>query len=109
MCNPITTTITQADLLNGIEILPAGKRRPGLVAAVERILSDEFDGRILPFDENAASAFALLVASRDRVGRPISQLDAMIAAIARSRRCAVATRNTAGFEHCRTRVVNPWE
>jgi len=42
------------------------------------------------------------------VGRPISQLDAMIAAITLSREAALATRNTRDFEGCGIRVINPW-
>jgi len=48
------------------------------------------------------------VAARDAAGLPISQFDAMIAAIARSHRAAVATRNTADFERCGIQVINPW-
>ena len=54
------------------------------------------------------SAFAGIVAARDAAGRPISQFDAMIAAIARSHRAAVATRNTADFQHCGIDLINPW-
>ena len=103
------TAITQADLLYGIEISPAGKRRSLLSAAVKRIFSDEFSGRILPFDEMAADVYAGIVARRARMGRPISQFDAMIAAIAASRGGAVATRNVRDFEHCGIEVVNPWD
>jgi predicted nucleic acid-binding protein len=49
------------------------------------------------------------VAARDAAGHPISQFDAMIAAIARSHRAAVATRNTADFERCGIQIVNPWK
>lgn len=103
-----TTTITQAEILYGIETLPPGKRRVRLLAAVEKMFAAEFAGRILPFDEDAARAFAGIVAARDSAGRPISQFDAMIAAIARSHRAAVATRNIADFQHCGINVVNPW-
>jgi predicted nucleic acid-binding protein len=103
-----TTTITEAEVLYGVETLPPGKRRLRLRAAVEKTFAEEFAGRILPFDEDAARAFATIVAARDRAGRPISQLDAMIAAIARSHRAAVATRNTADFQHCGIDIVNPW-
>jgi Predicted nucleic acid-binding protein, contains PIN domain len=103
-----TTTITEAEILYGAETLPPGKRRLRLLAAVERIFAEEFAGRILPFDEDAARAFAGIVAARDAAGRPISQFDAMIAAIARSHRAAVATRNTADFQHCGIDVINPW-
>jgi toxin FitB len=103
-----TTTITLAEVLYGIETLPPGKRRMRLLAAVEKMFAAEFEGRILPFDEDAARAFAAIVAARDAAGRPISQCDAMIAAIARSHRAAVATRNTADFQKCGIAVLNPW-
>lgn len=102
------TTITLAEVLYGIEVLPAGKRRSRLAAAVDKIFAEEFAGRILPFDEDAARFFPPIVAGRETAGRPISQFDAMIAAIARSRRAAVATRNTDDFERCGIRIVNPW-
>jgi predicted nucleic acid-binding protein len=103
-----TTTITLAEILYGVETLPPGKRRTRLLAAVERMFAEEFEGRILPFDEDAARAFAGIVASRHRAGRPISQFDAMIAAIARSHRAAVTTRNTADFDQCGIQVIDPW-
>jgi hypothetical protein len=103
-----TTTITQAEILYGVETLPLGKRRMRLLAAVETMFAREFDGRILPFDENAARAYAGIVASRDAAGRPISQFDAMIAAIVRSHHAAVATRNTSDFQHCGIDIINPW-
>jgi predicted nucleic acid-binding protein len=103
-----TTSVTEAEVLYGVETLPPGKRRLRLLAAIEKMFAEEFAGRILPFDEDAARAFATIVAARDRAGRPISQLDAMIAAIARSHRAAVATRNTADFQDCGIEVINPW-
>jgi hypothetical protein len=39
----------------------------------------------------------------------MAQADAQIAAIARSHGAALATRNTADFEHCGIEVLNPWE
>ena len=103
-----TTTITQAEILYGIEVLPPGKRRVLFSAAIEKMFAKEFQDRVLPFDEDAARTFAKIVAARDAAGLPISQFDAMIAAIARSHRAAVATRNTADFERCGIQVINPW-
>jgi predicted nucleic acid-binding protein len=102
------TTITQAEVLYGIESLPAGKRKAHLAASVERVFVERFPGRILAFHEEAARLYAKIVRQRDVVGRPISPLDAMIAAIARSQNASVATRNTRDFEGCGVRVINPW-
>jgi predicted nucleic acid-binding protein len=72
------------------------------------MFGSDFDERILPFDSDAAREFSKIVAARRGLGRPISQPDAQIAAIARSRGAAVATRNTEDFEDCGIRVLNPW-
>lgn len=103
-----TTTVTVAEVLYGIEALPKGKRRDSLRSEAEIMFTQDFAGRILPFDEKAARAFAAIAADRRAQGRPIADFDAQIAAIARSRRAALATRNTADFEGCGVRVVNPW-
>ena len=102
------TAITQAEILYGVEALPSGKRRSQLHGAIEKLLAEEFQGRILSFDERAAHAFAKVVHVREQMGRPISQFDAMIASISRVHHAIIATRNTRDFEHCGVRVVNPW-
>jgi toxin FitB len=102
------TSITQAEVFYGVESLPHGRRRANLLDGVERILRTEYHGRILSFDEPAARLYAQIMAAREAAGRPISDLDAMIAAIARSHGAAVATRNIADFEGCGIRTINPW-
>lgn len=103
-----TTAITQAEILYGIEMLPAGKRRNRLQAAVERLFAEEFEGRILPFDVASAILYPKIVAAREATGRPISQFDAVIASVCRSRQATIATRNINDFEHCGVAIVNPW-
>jgi toxin FitB len=102
------TTVTVAEILYGIELLPHGKRRAALLAGAERMFGKVLVGRILPFDEDAARTFPEIAIRRRAHGRPISDLDAQIAAIACSRDAILATRNTADFEGCGVRLVNPW-
>jgi predicted nucleic acid-binding protein len=52
--------------------------------------------------------FPQVAAARRAAGRPATQFDAQIAAIARSRGAILATRNTSDFEHCGVAVLNPW-
>jgi predicted nucleic acid-binding protein len=103
-----TSAITQAEILYGIAVLPEGKRRDALLAAARSALENHFRGRVLPFDGAAADAFAAIAADRREAGRPISQADAQIAAIAKSRGAALATRNVADFDGCGVSVLNPW-
>ena len=79
------TTLTQAEILYGLEILPPGKRRTAFQKAAKSMFEQDFTGRILPFDTNAAQLFATIAARRRTIGRPISQIDAQIAAIRRLR------------------------
>ncbi len=87
------TTITQAEILYGIAILPFGARRDLLTEAALAMFETDFAGRVLPFDSSAARAYAVISATRKQAGRPISQFDAQIAGIASSRSAAIATRN----------------
>lgn len=103
-----TTSITQAEVLHGILLLPAGKRRAALEAAAEAMFEKDFGGRVLPFGGDAARAYAQIAAHRRRSGRPISNFDAQIAAITRTARAAVATRNVGDYDDCGIKVMNPW-
>jgi predicted nucleic acid-binding protein len=102
------TSITQAEILAGIELLPRGKRRAAIAQAAEATFQEDFADRILPFDGEAAREFARIIATRRKLGRPISQPDSQIAAIARNCGAVLATRNTGDFEHCGIKLVNPW-
>ncbi len=102
------STVTVAEILYGIELLPKGRRQENLRAEAEAVFTRDFDERILPFDEDAARAYSRIASNRRLHGRPISHFDAQIAAIAHSHGAALATRNTADFEGCGLRLINPW-
>jgi toxin FitB len=103
-----TTTITQAEILYGIESLPKGRRRTALQSAMARVFDETFAGRILPFDEGSAYAFAMIAAQHRTTGRAIGDLDSQIAGIAFSRGASLATRNVRDFEGCGVELINPW-
>jgi len=104
-----TTTICEAEIFYGLALMPGGRRRARLEEAVAAIFEEEFAERILPFDSAAARAFAPIAARRRRLGRPITEFDAQIAAIAHSRGATLATRNVEDFVDCGIKVVSPWE
>jgi toxin FitB len=101
-------TVTLGEILYGIELLPAGKRRDGLLHEAEAMFREDFAERILPLDDTAARSFAKIAAARRLRGRPISNPDAQIAAIARVHGAVLATRNTTDFEGSGVTLVNPW-
>ena len=103
-----TTSITQAEILYGLMLLPRGRRRSALETAVEAMFAEDFDGRILGFGVDAARPYAEIASTRRRAGRPISHFDAQIAAIARATGAVIATRNVSDFAGCGPKVVDPW-
>ena len=102
------TSLTQAEILHGIALLPSSKRRAALATAAEAMFEGDFAGRVLAFGSDAARAYADLAAARRRAGRPISTIDAQIAAITRSRDAKLATRNVTDFDGCGVEVIDPW-
>ena len=103
-----TSSITQAEILHGIQLLPAGKRRTAFENAASSMFDEEFSGRVLPFGSDCAPAYARIAAARRKAGKPISHFDAQIAAIAHSNGASIATRNVSDFEGCGVKIINPW-
>lgn len=106
--NLFTTAVTEAEIRAGIAVLPDGRRKTGLLTAAEQAFRSLFFGRVLPFDSRAALAYADIATGRRSAGRPISQPDCQIAAIARSHDASVATRDAQGFTLCGIHVIDPW-
>ena len=104
-----TTSVSKAEILYGIAVLPEGRRRQALAAAADAMFADDFEDRVLPFDEAAAVCYAGIVAARRREGRPIEAFDAQIAATALVAGAGLATRDTGDFAGCGLTVINPWE
>lgn len=101
------SAISYAELLVGIEMLPAGRRKNALAGSVAALLDRVFGDRILAFDRVAASEYAVIYA-RTRKSGPISISDAQIAAIASAHGFAVATRDIRPFRAAGLSVINPW-
>jgi predicted nucleic acid-binding protein len=85
-----------------------GKRRQQMQTAAERVFATLFRQRILPFDEASARTYADIITIRRRRGLIIDPFDIQIAAIAKSRGMAVATRNIPDFEHSGIELIDPW-
>lgn len=103
-----TTTITEAEILYGIELLPDGRRRDGLREAIRAFFDEELADRVLPFERRAAAVYAPLAAGRRALGYGLDTADMQIAAIARVCGFALATRNTRDFTGCGIALIDPF-
>lgn len=102
------SAVTEAELRAGVAYLPEGQRRDRLQQAIDAMIEQDFNGRILPFDTTATRPYAQIAAARRAAGRPIAEADCQIAAIAASMGASVATRNVRDFDGCGVAVINPW-
>lgn len=101
------TAITVAELLYGIERLPDGKRKRAFAEIAAAMFDEEFSGRILPFDAEAALHYARLTADEANTGL-VSMADAQIASICLHHGAELATRNVKDFNGFGISITNPW-
>lgn len=101
------SVVSLAELRYGIDRMDAGKRRDRLEQWLQDELPLRFEGRILPIDLTVADAWGRLVSRGESVGRPISAMDAFLAATAEVHRLTLVTRNVSHFPLLKA-VLNPW-
>ena len=63
---------------------------------------------MLPIDAAVADAWGTIVARRERTGRPISTMDAFVAATAEIHDLTLVTRNASDFKSSVKSVFDPW-
>ena len=102
-----TTAITVAEIRHGIERLPDGRRKDGLLSAATDLFAT-FGNLVQPFDALAAAWFGPVMVRRARLGMPIEGFDALIAAICRAREASLATRNVKDFLETGVTLIDPW-
>ncbi len=103
------SAVSLAEVLFGIAVHPDGRKKRAVREKLERLMLPLFRGRILPFDESAAGAYAEFRAAAAKKGRVIGTSDGYIAAIAKANGLSVATRDTSPFLAAGVKVINPWE
>lgn len=96
------------ELAFGLQLLPHGRRRDVLRAALSGIIADYRD-RILPVDRAGAEWAASFRTQAHRAGRVLDLGDALVAGTARAHDLSVATRNVTDFNGLDVDVTNPWE
>jgi len=102
------TSVTLFEARLGLALLPKGRRRQTLEAALAQLLEEDLENRVLDFDSAAANEAASLAAARQQAGRPMDMRDTQIAGIALARHATLATRNVRHFLDLKISVIDPW-
>jgi toxin FitB len=103
------SVLTFGEIRFGVELLPPSKRRTQLEQWLDRDLPEWFEGRILPVDQSTADQWGLLRVQAQMKGRPLSVIDALLAATALRHNLTIVSRNVSDFSVVGLAVVNPWE
>ena len=102
------SVVTIGEIRQGIARLPDSHKRATLTTWLENTLLTSYAGRLLPVDPTTMMIWGQLRAERDRQGRRISVVDALIAASARQHQLTLVTRNGVDFAGIGLTIINPW-
>lgn len=102
------SVITLAELRHGVERMATGARRGRLDTWLRDELPLRFEGRALPVDGAVAEAWGKTMARGQAAGRPVSAMDAFVAATAEVHGLTLVTRNVSDFVVLGQPIVNPW-
>ena len=99
------SVLTIGEIRKGVETMMQGSRKASLVRFLDKDVQEQFEQRILPVDVAVAEAWGTLEA---RAGRPLSTVDALLAATAMVHNLTLVTRNVRDFTFTTVNVLNPW-
>ncbi len=104
----VTTAVTVSEIVFGLQRLPEGRRKEGLLSRFNEFVSAGHGLLVLPLDEAAAREAGWLRCIREKVGLSCQASDMLIAGIASVAGGVLATRNVMDFSKLPLEVVDPW-
>lgn len=102
------STVVIGELLSGVEMMPAGRKRSRLEEGYAELIGTYSD-RIIGFDLAAARHYAAVLAKQEKAGRDPGTADTQIAATALARGMRLATRNVKHFAGLGLELIDPWK
>jgi predicted nucleic acid-binding protein len=102
------SVITIGELRKGIEKLPDSPQKAALRDWLITDLLIRFSGRILALDIEVMLTWGTLTGQLERIGRPLSAIDSLIAALALQHSYILVTRNEHDFKDTGIVLINPW-
>ena len=102
------SVIAIGELKKGIENCLIPERRDLLDQWLQEDLFVRFEDHILPIDIETMLLWGSMNAQLEAIGRPITAIDALLAATAKQHQYTLVTRNTSHFENTGIFLINPW-
>jgi predicted nucleic acid-binding protein len=102
------SVVSLGEMLKGLTVLPASRRRQELQHWIDGTLRPWFAGRMLPVTERIAERWGVLAGECQLRGRGLSVADGLIVATALEHGLTVATRNVRDLVDLGVAVFDPW-
>jgi len=102
------SVVTIGEVSAGIEKLPESRKKEELGVWLNESLLPRFEGRIVPIDTEIMVKWGKIQQKRAQAGRPISIMDALIAATALVKNFILVTRNEKDFADIGIEIMNPF-
>ena len=106
--NLYLSVLTFGEIEKGIEKTSNETRKRRLKLWVEEDLRKRFAGRIIPIDLNISVKWGAIQGAAERVGKPMSTVDGLIAISGLIHNCIIVTRNISDMEESSAELFNPW-
>ncbi len=103
------SVLSFGEIRKGIDLLPPGKKRDALEQWLDTDLNGWFGNNLLPVTQAISNHWGILAARSQQQGRPLGNIDGLLAATAFEHGLTVATRNTRHFEHLGVMILDPWQ
>ena len=104
-----TSVLSFGEIRKGIELLPPGKKRCDLERWLDTDLNGWFGNNLLPVTKAISNRWGMLAALSQRQGRPLGNIDGLLAATALENGLTAVTRNTRHFEDLGVTILDPWK
>jgi predicted nucleic acid-binding protein len=103
------SAVTIGEIVKGIELLPASRRKADLLAWLREDLLVRFAEKIVALVKEVLMEWGAFTARLESVGKSMPAIDSLIAASARTYKMRLVTRKVADFEDADVEIVNPWD
>lgn len=104
----VISVLTLGEIEQGVERLPAGRKRDRLREWLEVDLPRRFRDRVLPIDDRVARNWGRLSAWARTAGRPLPVIDGLLLATAAAYDLTFVTRNESDCADRGVPIANPW-
>lgn len=104
-----TSVLSFGEIRKGIELLPPSKKRAEPEQWLDAGLNGWFGKNLLPVTKAISHRWGMLAARSQQQGKPLGNIDGLLAATAFEHGLTVATRNTRHFEDLGVNLFDPWD